>query len=77
MFLLHNYLHQVDKYRTWVGPTIGFDHFSIFLELDNNEVKLGSPFKYNPIRALEEEVQELVKKSLVHYNLLLESIACE
>lgn len=58
-----NLLNRLGRIRHWVGMGGYSDHSPIFLDLDDEAKKSGSPFKFNVVWIGEASFQDLVNKS--------------
>jgi hypothetical protein len=55
------------RIRPWVEVEGGYDHYPIPIQLEKQDCKHVSSFKFNPSWIEEDKFQELVKREWINY----------
>lgn len=61
-------MDKIPLFRQWIGVGGVFDHHSIFLELQGDQRKSGSTFKYNSSWIKDESFRKLVADNWSPFN---------
>ncbi|KAH9298238.1 hypothetical protein KI387_029920, partial [Taxus chinensis] len=76
--LLHNHLMMdMDHIRNWIAGTQCSYHFPIVLDIEDDGVKQGAPFKFNPAWILDQDFNNLVKENWRPFDPSTSNYVCQ
>jgi hypothetical protein len=74
--LVSKVLQGFYRYRSWINPDSNSDQHPIFIDLDQNDQKLETLFKFNSRWLEEEEFMVLIKDTWKTFDPKVENFVC-